>query len=170
MAGKIYSIGHGGRDVQSLIEAMTSVDAGFLIDVRSQPYSKYQPDFNREALTKAMHGRFRYVFMGDALGGRPQAPDCYIDGVLSYGKVMQQGFFLQGLARLQDAHIQGITICMMCSEGKPDRCHRTHLLGRALAECEIEVQHIHPSGSLISHGDLIASGVRPKPPKSAKRG
>jgi uncharacterized protein (DUF488 family) len=46
----IFSIGHGNKSIETLILELKSFDIKYLIDIRSKPYSKYNPHFNQEIL------------------------------------------------------------------------------------------------------------------------
>ena len=72
---KIFTIGHGGRTLDEIVEQLRDKGVRFVVDVRSQPYSRYQPEFSRDALEKGLAGAgLRYIFMGNQLGGRPRRP------------------------------------------------------------------------------------------------
>lgn len=120
----LHSIGYGARTLDELVAALKAYQIEFLLDVRSAPYSKFKPEFSREALEAALTSRgIRYVFMGDTLGGQPRDPDCYTDGKVDYEKVRRQPFFLSGIERLRKAHEQRLRTAVMCSEGRPEQCH-----------------------------------------------
>ncbi len=130
----------------------------YLIDVRSSPYSRYKPEFSREALEEFLNAnQVRYVYMGDSIGGQPVDPTCYApDGKVLYDRIKGKGFYLQGIERLVRASGQGLRVAIMCSEGKPETCHRTKLIGETLAEREIPVAHIDENGRIISQPDAVA--------------
>ena len=68
----IFTIGYGAREIDAFIAALQQQHIEFLIDVRSRPYSRYKPDFSRDALEGHLRrAGIRYVFLGDSLGGRP---------------------------------------------------------------------------------------------------
>jgi hypothetical protein len=46
MSGRIFSIGHGGRSLETLVAQLRRLEVSFLIDVRSSPYSRFQPEFS----------------------------------------------------------------------------------------------------------------------------
>ncbi len=140
----IYSIGHSNKTVEELIRELRLYGINYLIDVRSMPYSKYQPQFNREQFQAAINktGDITYVYMGDVIGGLPANSACYTDGKVGYGKIRAMEFFQKGLERLINANNKNIKVCLMCSEGDPHMCHRSKLIGEALLEHDIIVQHI----------------------------
>ncbi len=156
----IYTIGYGARDMEAFIAALTAHGIEFLIDVRSKPYSRYKPDFSQRPLEAHLqaHG-IRYVFMGDTLGGRPTDPSCYdADGRVDYAAVAQQPFYHEGIARLQKASSQGLAVTIMCSEGKPESCHRSHLIARTLTDQNIKVIHIDETDRAISQEAVLQRG------------
>lgn len=152
----IFTIGYGQRDIDALLADLRTYDIQFLIDVRSQPYSRYKPDFSQKALMHHLEAAgIRYVFMGDTLGGRPNDPVCYTEGKVDYEKVAQQDFYQQGIDRLQEAFRQQQRVALMCSEGKPEQCHRARLIGRTLTDLSVPVAHIDENGRLITQKDVI---------------
>lgn len=154
--GLIFSIGHGGRSLDEFLDQLRQVDVKFVIDVRSAPYSRYQPEFSREPLKRSLgQCGLKYVFMGDDLGGRPGDPDCYIDGKVDYGKCRTKDFFVRGIRRLHSAYDQGLRVCLLCSEGKPWQCHRSKLVGAALLDEGIEVLHLLPDGRVRTQEEVI---------------
>jgi uncharacterized protein (DUF488 family) len=155
-APTLHSIGYGSRTIEELVAALKAHRIEYLLDVRTAPYSKFKPEFSREALDAALkrHG-IRYVFVGDTLGGQPRDPDCYTDGKVDYEKVRQQPFFQTGLERLRKAHEQRHRVALMCSEGKPEQCHRSKMIGEALAAAGIPVAHIDEDGRLLTQAQVM---------------
>lgn len=127
-------------------DVLRSADVQFLVDVRSFPRSRFQPEFGQERLKSLVQLPLRYVFMGDQLGGRPNDLDCYTDGHVDYTKLATQARFLSGIARILNAHRQGLNICLMCSEAQPSQCHRSKLIGEVLAREGVSMEHLLPSG------------------------
>lgn len=152
----LHTIGYGGRTLDSLIAALKTHRIEYLIDVRTSPYSKFKPEFSREPLEAALKARgLRYVFMGDTLGGQPRDPDCYADGKVDYEKVRQQEFFKAGVERLRKAHEQRVRAALVCSEGRPEQCHRSKMIGEALAAAGIPLRHIDEDGQLLTQTQVM---------------
>ncbi len=152
----IYTIGYGARDVDEFIAVLKTYQIAFLIDVRSKPYSRYKPDFSKQALAKHLQTNdIRYVFMGDLLGGQPDNLACYTNGKVDYDKVRQQPFFQAGIGRLQTACQQSRRVALMCSEGKPELCHRSKLIGETLTSAGITVTHIDEKNQLTTQENVI---------------
>jgi uncharacterized protein (DUF488 family) len=160
----IYTIGYGARDIDAFIAALKKFNIAYLIDVRSKPYSRYKPAFSKHALEGHLQqAGIRYVFMGDTLGGMPENLDCYTEGKVDYDKVAQQSFYRQGIGRLRRAYEQPAPVVLMCSEGKPEQCHRSKLIGRTLTEAGIEVAHIDEHDTLITQDDVFLRVTKGQP-------
>lgn len=126
-----------------------------LVDVRSQPYSKYVPQFNKRQIESvlAIQG-IKYLFLGRELGGRPLAPEHYdSDGRVLFTRIAETQVFLDGMSRLKNG-IEKYRVALMCSEEEPSECHRHLLLGRVLAKEGISVWHIRGDGSVQNEEDL----------------
>lgn len=140
----IYSIGHGNKKIEDFIDELKLYDILYLLDIRSKPFSKWNPQFNRAALELELknHG-ITYVFVGDKLGGLPDDRTCYDrDGKVVYDLIKEKDFFKDGLKRLISANDKQIRIAIMCSEAKPEACHRSKLIGQELLKKEISLNHI----------------------------
>jgi uncharacterized protein (DUF488 family) len=160
---QIRTIGYGARSLGHFVEAIQAVGAQYLVDVRSAPYSRYKPEFSREPLAARLEqDGIQYVFMGDALGGMPDDPSCYgPDGRVDYARCRLRPRFLEGLESLEAGWEAGYKIVLMCSEGKPQECHRTKLLAEELVAAGVPVVHIDENGRLRPHReimDLITAG------------
>jgi uncharacterized protein (DUF488 family) len=156
MTDCVYTIGHSTHSTDRLIQLLIGHGVTALADVRSQPYSRVNPQFNRESLRTAMKtAGISYVFLGRELGARPADRRCYIDGQVQYDLLARTALFQEGLARVA----QGLTshrVALMCAEKDPLTCHRTILVCRHLrAVCSISAQHILGDGRLESHEDAL---------------
>jgi uncharacterized protein (DUF488 family) len=146
----IWTVGHSNHELERFVELVTSARIEVLFDVRSYPYSRYAPHFNREEIATEIerHG-VHYVFMGDELGGRPSRDEHYDgDGHALYGPMSQEPAFRAAIDRLLDGASRR-RLALMCSEGDPHDCHRRLLAGRVLAEGGAELRHILPTGELL---------------------
>ncbi|MBI4499270.1 MAG: DUF488 domain-containing protein [Chloroflexi bacterium] len=126
-----------------------------LVDVRSAPYSRYTPHFNRGRLREeVVAAGLKYGYLGEELGGRPECEEFYDSaGHVLYGRLASSPLFLEGIGRLErgaDTH----RIAVMCSEEDPSGCHRHLLIGRVLAERGIAMYHIRGDGRLQSEAEL----------------
>jgi len=153
--GPVLTVGHSAHALEAFVALLRQHGVTAVADVRSAPYSRFNPRFNREPLADALDSEaIRYVFLGDALGGRSDDPACYEDGRIRYDRVAATRAFRRGLARV----VQGTAryrIALMCAEKEPLRCHRTLLVARALGAEGIDVAHIHADGRLETHDEAM---------------
>jgi uncharacterized protein (DUF488 family) len=161
----IYSIGYGARDISAFIQILKKYSIDYLIDVRSKPYSSFKPEFSKKSLEQKLNeNNIRYVFMGDSLGGQPEDPSCYDEaGKVDYGKCRQRPQFQSGIERLRRAQQQQLSVVIMCSEAKPESCHRTKLIGEALVQEGIDIQHIDESDILLTHNQVMLRVIKGQP-------
>ena len=151
----VLTIGHSTHALEAFVTLLRQHGVTAVADVRSAPYSRFNPQFNREPLAEALGSEaIRYVFLGDALGGRSDDPACYEDGRIRYDRVAATKSFTSGLTRV----VQGTAryrIALMCAEKEPLDCHRTLLVARALDEQGVDVAHIHADGRLEAHREAM---------------
>jgi uncharacterized protein (DUF488 family) len=140
----IFSIGHGNKKIEEFIDELKSLDIKYLLDIRSKPYSKWSPQFNQSNLEMELKNNgISYVFVGDSLGGLPEDRSCYDhQGKVVYDLIKEKDFFKKGLERLITANEKSIRLAIMCSESKPEECHRSKLIGQELLKKDISVKHI----------------------------
>ena len=140
----VYSIGHGNKKIEDFIQELNAFEIQFLLDIRSKPFSKWNPQFNQNELKfKLEDKRIKYVFVGDSLGGLPEDRSCYdFNGKVVYDLIKEKDFFKEGLERLTTANEKQIKIAIMCSESKPEECHRSKLIGQELLKKNISLKHI----------------------------
>ena len=147
----VLTIGHSTHSVEAFVALLQQHGVAALADVRSAPYSRFNPQFNRDVLEKSLaaHG-ITYVFLGRELGARSDDRSCYENGRVQYARLARTDSFHSGMERVvRDAN--DYRLALMCAEKEPLECHRTLLVARALAEIGIVVQHILPDGRLESH-------------------
>ncbi len=127
-----------------------------LCDVRSSPYSRFTPQFNRESLKAELSKRrISYIYLGTELGPRSVDPACYANGKVRYERLAGTNLFQQGLQRLQKGMVS-YRIALMCSEKDPIVCHRMILVCRRLSANGIRISHIREDGSLEDHRNAEA--------------
>lgn len=151
IVNRVYTIGHSAHTIEAFLELLRKHDVTAVADVRSAPFSRFNPQFNKKTLqgTLAAHG-IKYAFLGRELGARPDDPACYENGRVQYARLARTGSFQVGLNRV----MQGASehrIALMCAEKEPLECHRTLLVARALAAQGVEIAHILADGSLEPH-------------------
>jgi uncharacterized protein (DUF488 family) len=171
---ELFTIGHSNHDKPAFGELLRRHGITVVADVRSSPYSKFNPVFNRETL-KAWLPEYgcNYVFLGAELGARRKERECYIDGVARYELIAKTALFKSGLERIERG-IKEHRIALMCAEKDPITCHRTVLVCRQLRDSlpAARILHILEDGALETaaqaderllktlgkqHGDLFQS-------------
>ena len=150
-APRVFTIGHSNHSLEAFLELLANHGVTAVADVRSAPFSRFCPQFNRDALSAALKDRgIRYTFLGRELGGRSADPACYRDGQIRYELVARTSSFRDGLARIVDGAARH-RIALMCAEKEPLDCHRTLLVAPALAALGVAVAHILADGELEPH-------------------
>jgi uncharacterized protein (DUF488 family) len=150
LANPLFTVGHSNHECAKFLDLLTRHRITALADVRSQPYSQYTPQFNRETLEAALtHRHIKYVFMGKELGARRDERECYVGGQARYDRIRALPAFLEGLERLRRG-VRTQRIALMCSEKDPITCHRTILICRALRS-EMAIEHILEDGTIEPH-------------------
>jgi len=167
MTFNLYTIGHSIHTIEKFIELLLMNSINTICDVRSSPYSNYNPQFNRELLkNELIKNNVSYVFLGKELGPRSDDIDCYKDGKVQYAKLAKTDIFKQGLNRLKEG-MKKYQIALMCAEKDPAECHRTILICRHLKSEQIEIKHILEDGSIELNNELekrITQKLRKKLP------
>lgn len=155
-AGEIFTIGHSNHSFERFGELLRQHNITAVGDVRSAPYSRSHPDFNREFLkTKLAEAGIAYVFLGRELGARPEGAQFYQEGRVQYRVLAQSPLFRTGLDRVvKDA--QSRRLALLCAEKEPLECHRTLLVGRELVELGASVVHIHADGRLETYAEAMS--------------
>lgn len=145
----IYTVGHSDHTAPGFIDLLRQHHITLVVDVRSQPYSRWAPQFNRETLEQDLKGvGIAYRFMGKALGGRPRDPGLSAAGSPDYGRIEQTEAYRRAIDLLLDlAHTHHLTI--MCGEGDYRQCHRHLLISQTLLKHGSDVVHIKPDGQTV---------------------
>ena len=152
---RILTVGHSNHPLETFVSLLKQHGVTTLADVRSAPYSRFNPQFNRKSLDAALqaHG-IAYLFLGHALGGRPEDRSCYEDGRVRYDRLAQTPLYREGIDHVVEMARVGC-LALMCAEREPLDCHRTLLVGRSLAERGVTVTHILVDGTLEPHDDTM---------------
>jgi uncharacterized protein (DUF488 family) len=155
----LYTIGHSNHELENFLDLLRLYRIQVLADVRSQPFSRYTPHFNREVLQSALNSAgVKYLFLGDQLGGRPEGEEFYdAEGHVLYYAVAESPNFLTGIERLLEG-IKQYRVAIMCSEEDPAVCHRFLLVTRVLDERGVEIRHIRGDGNLESESAVRRHG------------
>ena len=151
----VLTVGHSNHPLETFVSLLRQHGVTRLADVRSAPYSRFNPQFNRKALDAALQAYgIAYLFLGHALGGRPEDRSCYENGRVRYDLLVQTPLYREGIDRvIETAEVE--RLALMCAEKEPLDCHRTLLVGRSLAARNVAVAHILADGALEPHDEAM---------------
>jgi len=133
---RLYTIGHGNLDIESFLQILRENHLDWVADVRSAPYSRMFPWFNKTELAQALEDAgMRYVFLGQQLGGKPREGEAageWKQGKLNYqlvSSLSRTKRWTEGIKNLialvKSTDDDGEIGCLLCSERDPNNCHRS---------------------------------------------
>jgi uncharacterized protein (DUF488 family) len=153
---ELFTIGHSVHPIERFIELLTMHGITALCDVRSSPYSRFTPQFNREVLKDELaRHHIAYIYLGSELGPRSSDQNCYKNGKVQYNLLARTDLFQQGLSRLRKG-MASYRIALMCAEKDPIVCHRMILICRYLRDADIRIGHILEDGAIENNSDAEA--------------
>lgn len=152
---RLHTIGHSNRPLEELAALLRENGVQRLLDVRSVPRSRHNPQFNSDALARSLPAAGIAYGHRPALGGmrKPRRDSINLgwkeEGFRGYADYMQSPEFEQALAGLM-AEAGEIPTAFMCAEALPSHCHRS-LISDALTVRGVEVRHIMAPGKTEAH-------------------
>jgi uncharacterized protein (DUF488 family) len=157
---RIFTVGHSTHELERFLKLLDRSEIEAVADVRSMPYSRRQPQYNREAIKATLKAAgVKYLYLGEELGARSQDPECYVDGRVQYGRLAQTDLFIEGLERVADVSAKK-RLTLLCAEAEPLECHRGILVSRELSMNGFDVSHILGDGRLETHDDAMSRLLR----------
>jgi uncharacterized protein (DUF488 family) len=149
-APTIFTIGHSTHTFEKFLDLLRQNQIATLVDVRSVPYSRFNPQYRKRALEASLNeAGVSYVYLGESLGGRPGESRGFTAGdLIDYAQIARQPWYLDSLRELVE--IASKSRCaIMCSEEDPAKCHRNLLVGQSLLVAgSAEIVHIRGDGEL----------------------
>ena len=142
----VYTVGHSTRALDDFIALLRAHGVQRLVDVRTVPRSRHNPQFNRDTLPEALQGADIAYSHEAALGGlrkpKPDSPNAGWRNLSfrGYADHMQTAGFAHSLTDLM-ARAKTEQLALMCAEAVPWRCHRS-LIGDALLVHGVAVEEI----------------------------
>ncbi len=152
----VFTVGHSNHSPEGFIKLLLRHRVDEVVDIRSSPYSRHIPHFNRDVLEEVLEQiGISYVFLGEELGGRPPDHSCYdANGRVRYDLLADTDPFDDGI-RQTTRRADDCRLALMCTEKEPLECHRTLLVAKVLVERGVAVEHILASGRLESHDAVM---------------
>ncbi|MCL5981123.1 MAG: DUF488 domain-containing protein [Firmicutes bacterium] len=152
----VFTIGHSSHDIKYFVELLKKQGVTWLIDVRSSPYSRIAPQFNKDRLRLTLKDEeISYVHFEKEFVARQTKPSLLDrDGRVDFDKVRKTDEFKQGVQRLQKAVDLGYIVSLMCSEADPFECHRFSMISYQLVKEDLRVYHILRDGKLVDNNEL----------------
>jgi len=148
----IFTIGHGTRNIELFISLLKAYKIETVIDVRSIPYSRFNPQYRQSNLIASLKDNYiNYLFLGDELGGRPKDKTLYLNDKPNYAAMKNTEGFKAGIQKLLTCAENEIKVTLMCSESDPNDCHRKYLIADELFNQDAKVIHIDKTGKLELH-------------------
>lgn len=153
-----YTIGHSDHKIERLIELLKQHGITAVADVRSAPYSRRHPQFNKDVLVASLKKEgIAYVFLGKELGARQPLADSQRSAstnkdISDFDRIAESGGFKSGLERVRKGSEEH-RIALMCAEKEPLNCHRTILVCHHLKSLGVSIKHILYDGMLEGHRD-----------------
>ena len=142
----IWTVGHSTRPIGEFTDLLRAHEICLLVDVRTIPRSRYNPQFNTETLAQSLReAGLQYRHLPELGGLRKPKKDSLNDGwrnasFRGYADYMQTDKFQRALEELM-VYGTGTRTAIMCAEAVPWRCHRS-LIADALVARGCEVSHI----------------------------
>jgi uncharacterized protein (DUF488 family) len=155
MKTDIYTIGYAGFSLPDFINELKARRITALIDVRSAPFSRTFPDFNKETAAKALQeNKIIYRSYAGEFGARRSEREFYTDGKVDFIKVSTSEIFKSGIDKICAGIELGYVFALMCAERDPLFCHRAVLVARAFVERGFTVSHIVRNSADISQTEF----------------
>jgi uncharacterized protein (DUF488 family) len=126
---EVYTIGHSNHSMEDFIGLAREAGINAIADVRSTPFSRRNPRFNRETMRLALRARnIVYVWLGDGLGARPTDRSLRRpDGGVDFTRLAAGEAFTKGIERVLDG-ARRYRLALMCAERD-----RSIVTGRSLS-------------------------------------
>lgn len=171
----VWTIGHSTRSVEELVSILKSYDIEEVVDVRSVPRSRWNPQFNKPELEHALRNAgiaYRHTKeLGGLRNARKVSPNMgwRNKSFRGFADYMQTHDFEAGLTRLIEL-AQRKRVAIMCAEVVPWKCHRS-LIADALTVRGFEVVEIFDEHKSQAHEltkfAVVTSGKITYPPQEA---
>jgi uncharacterized protein (DUF488 family) len=153
MNREIFTIGHSNHPIEKFIALLCLNKIQVIADVRSAPYSKLYPQYNKDQLQASLKQQgILYVYLGKELGARSLDSSCYVNGKVQFGILAKTSLFRSGLERVEEGALK-YRVALMCAEKDPLECHRNILVAHELNKRSSKISHILADGTVEAYED-----------------
>ena len=157
----VYCMGYGTRTQEGFLNTLAMMDVDTVIDVRSTPKSRLEPQFNADIIYDALEKKgIDYYLAGERMGGKPDDPQLYDEhGRADWEAIRGSEAFRDGIASIERFTQDGHIVAVVGAEGSPLYGHRFGTVARSLSENGMDVRHILPNGEVVPHQEMEARMV-----------
>lgn len=152
----LYTIGHGEREIDDFVSLLINYQIPSLVDIRSHPRSKNNPQFSEQALRESLSQKnIVYHWAGRHLGGMRKLQSgnphqsLTNDNEQAFAGYMDTDAFKQGVTQILNL-VRNSAIALMCAEYLPGYCHRSLIADYLLLE-GVSVKHIIDIDNIQDH-------------------
>ena len=151
----VLTIGHSTRTLEEFTELLQIYGVTLVVDVRTIPRSRHNPQFNKEALPEHLkHYSIKHIHLPDIGGLRRPKPNSINTALKNasfrgYADYMQTKEFSEALLKVM-VWARENHLTLMCAEALPWKCHRV-LISDALVARQVRVLHIISKTDTITH-------------------
>ena len=156
MKPPLWTIGHSNHTAEKFLALLELHAIACVVDVRSIPYSRRNPQFGKERLADFLASRgVDYLWEGEALGGKrdpAKNPEFFeASGRIDWARVRQGRAFCRAMERLRE-RVGESSAAVFCAEENPRNCHRLHLVAVDWVErFGAEALHVRGDGRVETH-------------------
>lgn len=165
MNTKLFTIGYANKPLELFIKMLKDKKIDCIIDVRSSPFSKQYPEYNKFNIVKILkENNIKYGNFDCEFGARRSENEAYStidawDGEIyqfvDFEKVYKLKNFIDGVNRIHNALEMGLNICFMCSEKEAFMCHRAIMVGQYFYQQNINITHLIDVGIEYEHTHIF---------------
>lgn len=154
----LFTIGHSNHPTAYFLEMLEAHHIDCIVDVRSIPVNKYNPQYNQPALRAVLAQKnIQYLHFPESFGARQTDPSLLDEhGQVDFDKVRRSDAFRTGVRRVETGLERGFRIALLCAEANPLECHRFAMVAVHFARTGFTVLHILKDKSLCDQEAMEA--------------
>ena len=151
----IYTIGYSCFEIEDFIKVLKKYNITCLVDVRSNPYSKFYVDYNKENLQNILKSNgIIYRNYKIEFGAHQEDLQYYADGYLDFSKYTKSESFREGVKKIETGIKMDYTFALMCAEKDPSTCHRNIMVAREFYKLGYVIKNILSDNSYELQEDI----------------